>query len=141
MHPILRNVLAVLVGIIVGGVFNMALLSVGMSVFPLPESVDINNVVSMSEGMKSGAFETKHYLVPFFAHAFGTLVGAFLTAKLCAHSHFILAMVIGAWFLVGGTIMAWVLPSPIWLIILDLSVAYLPMAWLGWKFAGAKKEV
>ena len=43
------------------------------------------------------------------------------------------SLVIGCLFLAGGIIMSYMLPEPIWFIILDLLIAYIPMAWIGGK--------
>ena len=40
-------------------------------------------------------------------------------------------LVVGLMFLAGGIGAATMIPAPIWFIVLDLVVAYLPMAWLG----------
>jgi hypothetical protein len=36
-------------------------------------------------------------------------------------------------FLLGGIMMAFSVGGPTWFIILDLTIAYLPMAWLGYR--------
>jgi hypothetical protein len=42
---------------------------------------------------------------------------------------------IGFLFLLGGIMMVYMLPGPVWFAITDLAVAYVPMAWLGGKLA------
>ncbi len=42
-----------------------------------------------------------------------------------------LAFVIGAFFLMGGIANAFILPAPAWFLVVDVTGAYLPMAWLG----------
>jgi hypothetical protein len=75
--------------------------------------------------------QPEHFLFPFLAHALGTLVGA-LVAHLVAASHRrIFASIIGALFLVGGIVASRMIPAPKWFIVLDLAVAYVPMAWVG----------
>jgi hypothetical protein len=79
-------------------------------------------------------------MVPFLAHALGTLVGAFLAAKLAASKGMFPAMLIGIVFLLGGIDAVRQIPNaPLWFDVLDLVVAYLPMAWLGWLLAGGKR--
>ena len=97
---ILRNVLAVVVGLIAGGAVNMALVIASPLVIPPPAGVDVSDPQSLSESMH--LFEPKHFVFPFLAHALGTLVGA-LVAYLVAASHKpVFAYVIGACFLAGG---------------------------------------
>jgi hypothetical protein len=74
MKTFLRSLLAVLLGIILGSVVNMALILASPQVIPPPAGVDVNNVESMRASIH--LFEPKHFLFPFLAHALGTLVGA-----------------------------------------------------------------
>ncbi len=81
--------------------------------------------------------EFKHFIFPFLAHALGTLVGAFIISKIAASHHIKLALLVGAFFLLGGIQMALSLNAPLWFEIVDLALAYIPMAFLGWKIAGS----
>lgn len=130
---ILRNVLAVLVGLVLGGVVNMSLILAGGKIVPPPAGADTTTM----EGLKASMhlFEARHFLFPFLAHALGTLAGAFVAAKIAASQPLAMAMVVGAAFLAGGVINVIMLPSPIWFSVLDLVGAYIPMAWLGSRLA------
>lgn len=127
MHPILRNVLAVVVGLVVGSIINMGIITLNGSMLPLPEGIDILS----EEGMK--LLPMKYFVGPFLAHALGALVGAYATARIAASHHQKLALVIGVLFLIGGIAAANMIAAPTWFVVLDLVVAYLPMAWLGAK--------
>lgn len=135
MNPILRNVLAVVAGIILGGLVNMGLITIGPEIIPLPEGIDPNDVNSYETN--GHLLETKHFLFPFLAHALGTLVGAFLAAKLAISNQMTMSIIIGGFFLIGGIVASTMIPAPTWFIVTDLVVAYLPMGWLGWKLAGS----
>lgn len=127
-----RNVLAIVVGLALGGAINMLILIYGSQLIPAPAGVDIGDPQSLQAGMH--LFEPKHFISPFLAHAIGTLVGA-LTAFLIAASHrTIFAYLVGAAFLAGGIANAFMLPAPTWFIVADLLLAYLPMAWLAVSF-------
>lgn len=129
MPNLLRNVLAVVAGIVIGGGVNMALITLSPAIIPPPAGVDVNDVESLSGSMH--LFEPRHFIMPFLAHALGTLAGA-LAAYLIAGSHRAgMAYVIGAFFLVGGVAASFMIPAPTWFIALDLLAAYIPMAWLG----------
>jgi len=136
MNMIIRNILAVIAGIILGSVVNMSLITVSGYVIPPPDGVDTSSMEGLREAMF--LFEPKHFLMPFLAHALGTLVGAFLTAKLAGSRKMLLALVIGGVFLIGGTINVFLLPAPLWFNVTDLVLAYIPMAYLGAKLGGAK---
>ena len=126
---IIRNILAIIVGIVIGGAVNMSLIMLGPLVIPPPAGVDVTNTQSLIASIH--LFEVRHFVFPFLAHALGTLVGA-VTAFLVAGSHrSIFAYIVGAVSLAGGIAASVMIPAPLWFIVLDLVVAYLPMAWIG----------
>ena len=133
MKPILKNVLAVIVGIFVGSAVNLVIFSAGHAVIPLPEGADVSTTEGFRESIKQ--FTPIHFLTPFLAHALGTLAGAFLAAKIAASHNGKLAMAIGVLFLIGGIAAVAMFGGPIWFAIVDLVFAYLPMAWLGARLA------
>jgi hypothetical protein len=138
MNAVLKNVVAVVVGIVIGSMVNMALITASGSVIAPPAGADVTTM----EGLKASIhlFEPKHFLMPFLAHALGTLVGAFVVAKMGATRQFAMAMGIGALFFVGGAANAFLLPGPIWFDVVDIAGAYFPMAWIGWKLARSPKS-
>jgi len=132
MNPILKNILAVLAGLILGSFLNMALVIAGANLVPVPSGADI----STPEGLKASMhlFRPVNFLFPFLAHALGTLLGAVMATILAnAGKKKSMAMLVGILFMLGGTINVLALPSPLWFNIADLSLAYLPMALLGYR--------
>jgi hypothetical protein len=132
MNPVLRNILAVLTGIVIGSIVNMGIITVSSSIIPPPHGADVTTM----EGLKASIhiFEPKHFLMPFLAHAIGTLAGAFLAALIGTKQKMRCALIVGVFFLIGGIANIFMLPSPLWFNIVDLVGAYLPMAYLGGKF-------
>lgn len=131
MSDTLKSIFFVLVGLIAGALVNMTIITLGPSIIPPPEGVDVTTV----EGLQAGIhlMKPKHYITPFFAHAFGTFVGAFIAARMCKRHKLKYALLVGVLFLLGGISMVLSLPSPVWFNITDLVLAYIPMAWLGGK--------
>ncbi len=128
MTAIIRNVLACIIGVLLGGTVNMAIVVLGPLVIPPPPGVDVTNMEAMSASMH--LFEPKHFIVPFVAHAVGTLIGS-LAAFLIAASHkTAIAFLIGTLFFIGGIAACFMIPAPTWFIIVDLVGAYFPMAWI-----------
>ena len=138
MNPTLRNILAVVAGIIIGSLVNMGLVSFGPNIIPPPEGMDPTDMESIKEFMPQ--MEFRHFIFPFLAHALGSLAGAFTAATLALSKHMTLGLIIGAFFLIGGTMMAVQLPSPTWFNMLDLLGAYLPLGYLGAKLAMASQK-
>jgi hypothetical protein len=128
MKTILRNILALPVGLIVGGAVNMSLILAGPFVIPPPPGVDVTSAESMAATMH--LFEPRHFVFPFLAHALGTFTGS-LAAFLVAASHrSVFAWIIGAVSLAGGIAASFMIPAPRWFVALDLLAAYIPMAWI-----------
>lgn len=141
MPHALRIALALIVGLVIGGVVNMALVMLGPWLIAPPPGADMTTV----EGLKAAMplLEPKHFLMPFLAHAVGTLVGALvgaLVASRIAESwRARAAYTVGAFFLCGGVAASAMIPAPAWFKVLDLAVAYLPMAWIGLSLANRVK--
>ena len=137
MHPILKNTLAVILGLLIGGTVNSLLIMNSAALIPPPDGADLTT----TEGLKAAMtlMQPKHFLIPFLAHALGTLVGAFITAKIASYAKE-LTLLIGLLFFVGGTFMVMSLPAPLWFNVSDLVLAYFPMAFLGAKLAGARPQ-
>jgi hypothetical protein len=133
MANFLRLFLAVVIGFIVGSIVNMALVMVSGKLIPPPAGADVTTL----EGLKASLhlFEPKHFVIPFLAHALGTLVGALVAALLSPNRATAPAYVVGVVFLLGGIANIFMIGSPVWFNAIDVVFAYLPMAWLGLKAA------
>ena len=138
MNSMTRNVMAVIVGLVVGGVVNRGLVNVGPSIIPLPAGADVSTMDGLRESM--ALFAPKNFLFPFLAHALGTLVGAFVAAKLAVNHQMKCAMIIGFVFLLGGVSMVYMVGGPVWFMAADLILAYLPMGYLGGLLARTKNS-
>ena len=133
MGTIARNVIAVILGVVVGSIVNMGLIMVSGQVIPPPPGVDMTNMESLRASMH--LFEPKHFLFPLLAHALGTFVGGFVASLVAASQRMKLALGVSAFFLLGGIVNVFLLPSPTWFAALDLIGAYIPMGWLAGKLA------
>lgn len=136
MHPLVRNIAAIVAGIILGSCVNMGIIVISGSIIPPPKGADISTM----EGLKTSMhlFKPIHFLMPFLAHALGTLVGAWTAAKVVLSHQIKFAFGIGIVFLIVGIVNVFMLPSPLWFTLLDLILAYIPMAYLGWRIAERK---
>lgn len=138
MPNLLRNLLALLTGIVVGGGVNMAFIAFSPWVVPPPAGVDVSSAEGLSKAMH--LFQPRHFIMPFLAHAVGTLVGALAAYLIAANYKSQIAYIIGAVFLCAGVAASFLIPAPVWFIALDLSAAYLPMAWLGIRIGTRMKQ-
>ncbi len=138
MNPILKNIIAVVTGIIIGSFVNMGIIMISGSIIPPPEGADITTM----EGLKASMhlFGPKNFIFPFLAHAGGTFVGALLAALIAANHKMRFAISIGVVFLIGGVMNVMMLPSPLWYSVLDIGLAYIPVAWLAAKLVLGKQS-
>lgn len=133
MNNTLRNILAVIFGILMGGFVNMGIILISGSIIPPPEGADATTMEGLIESMH--LFQPRHFIMPFLAHALGTLAGAFLAAKFSKSRKLLSAIIVGLFFILGGITNVFMLPSPVWFSILDIALAYIPMAFLGARLA------
>lgn len=135
MHPIIRNILAVVAGWVGGSFINMSLVGFGHRFFPV-EGLDPNDMAALAEAMPD--FGPEQFIFPFLAHALGTFSGAAIASVIAANNKMKFALAIGILFLLGGIAVNYLLPAPAWFTAVDLILAYLPMAWLGGKLIGQR---
>jgi hypothetical protein len=140
MNQIIKNILAVLAGLIIGACVNMGILMLFMKLIPPPMGVDVTTEAGLKAALP--LFEAKNFIGPFLAHALGTFVGAFIVAVITKNLR--LSLIIGFSFLIGGAMEVANLSAPLWFNVLDLVMAYIPMAYLGYRtafFIDFKKKI
>ncbi len=130
-----RIILGLFLGLFVGTMVNGSFIELGMKIFPYPEGFEFNT----PEGMH--AFYTlplKYYIFPFLAHAIGTLSGCLIALLFVRTYTTWVVYTIGSLFLVGGIMAVYMINAPWWFDVIDLTLAYIPMAWLATKSKFAK---
>ncbi len=130
MKPLIKNILAVVLGWLGGSIINMGLIKIGHVLIPI-EGVDPNDMNAMAEALPTLGF--KYFIFPFLAHALGTLIGAMIAGLMAANHKMRFALGIGVLFLIGGIIVNYMLPGATWFAVTDILLAYIPMAWIGGK--------
>lgn len=132
MPPIVRRILFVISGLIVGAITNMAVLKIGVAIAPMPPGTDVNTPEGIQAAMP--LFSFANFLVPLLAHAIGTLVGAWVASRWSGTTSRWPALIVGAAFFIGGLSMVIQIPAtPVWFMIADLGLCYFPMALLGYR--------
>ncbi len=131
---IFRNILAVILGFMAGNIVNMLIITAGHAIMPPPAGFDGNSM----EGVASTIhlLQPFDYIVPFLAHALGPLVGVFVAMFIAASGRKVIAIILGCLFLAGGIAANIMIPAPMWYRAVDVLLAYVPMAFLGWKLSG-----
>jgi len=128
----IRNILAVVLGIIAGSIFNMALITVSHTVYPLPESVDPNDFESFKAHVEANGMPTGALIIVLVAHVGGSFVSGVVVGLIAMRPWYLAAGLIGILFTCGGVAMLMMLPAPTWFAIADVAL-YVPLALLGVK--------
>ncbi len=126
-----RNILAVIAGFVIGSVVNMLVLAAGHLIMPPPTGFDGSSM----EGVAStiNLLRPIDFIVPFLAHSLGPFAGVLSAMYIASSSRKVIAALLGVLFLVGGIVANIMIPAPMWYRILDVTLAYIPMAYLAWK--------
>jgi hypothetical protein len=131
---ILKRTLVIFISLFAGAMLNRAIINISSKVIAPPKGFDLTTAEGLQAAMSHMGPE--HFLFPFLAHALGTLLSALLITRFLTSQQFIFSMMAGILFLLGGVSMVIMLPdTPIWFVLLDLIVAYIPMAYFGNRIA------
>ena len=131
MKPLVLTLMAAILGMALNGY----LIAYSHLFVAPPVGADLTTEEGLLAAMP--LMEPKHYAMPFLAHALGTLLSAFLVSWWVRPATLQRSMLLGFVFLAGGLYMVRILPSPMWFNVVDLGLAYLPMAYLGY-YAGRR---
>jgi hypothetical protein len=127
MNPIGSNILATVVGLLVGSAVNMAIISLNTALHPMPEGIDPNDMAQFRKYVET--LPVSALLAVMLAHLGQAFVGGWVAARLAATRPMALAMIVGSLSLVGGLMMMMMVPHPAWMWI-ELPL-YLVVAWAG----------
>ena len=121
-----RNILSVIFGLIIGMAFNMAVIQLNTSIlFPMPEGTDMNDTAQFNEYLAT--LPAMAFIVTIVAHLGQSLIGAWVAARCGASRPMFLAMIVGVLSLAGGVMAMGMFEGPDWMIV-ELPL-YLVFAW------------
>ena len=131
---VFRNILAVVLGFVIGALVNMGVIAAGHALMPPPAGFDGSSM----EGVASTIhlLQPIDFIVPFLAHALGPFAGVLSAMFIAASRHKTIAIILGVLFLAGGIAANVMIPAPMWYRIIDVALAYIPTAFLAWKISG-----
>lgn len=133
MNPFVKRMLAVFGGLMAGSIINMSIIVLSDKLVSPPPGTDLTTL----EGLKASMhlFTPINFLMPFLAHAMGSLFGAFVAVKIDKATAFRSAMIVGIAFMGGGIVNCIQLPAPLWFEAADTLLAYIPFAYAGYFLA------
>ena len=127
-HRIMRNAIALLAAIVLGGLVVLLVQSISLALYPPPADLDwqdadqVNDFIS---GLPTGAF-----LIVLLSHLGGALVAGWTCGLIVRRKWLGGAIALGVFFTLAGISNLLAIPHPTWFAIVD-TVGYLPCAVLG----------
>jgi hypothetical protein len=130
-----RSILAVLAGIVVG----IALILLGhflsSFIYPMPPGLDWKDHEAVAAWVAT--LPDSAFVLVLLSHALGPLGGGFVAAWIGRRARLVHALIVGAFFLVGGIMDLQDLPHPHWYAVAEYLI-YLPAACAGALLAPRK---
>jgi hypothetical protein len=129
---IVRNILAVIAGFVVGSALISAVQYLNYQLNPPPPGLDpskAEDIVKMMEGVTVPVL-----LMVEFSYLLGSLGAGFVSGKVAASRWKLWALVLGTAFTIANFVNMAQIPHPLWFAVLT-TVTFLPLAWLGARLA------
>ena len=123
----IKNVLAIILGLLIGNIAIMSLHYLGMYFYPLPEGIDMSDMNAIAEYVKIAPLGS--LLMVMLAHIGGTFLAGLSTALLS--KKMLTVYIVGGFFTLAGIYNLYVLPHPWWFNL--EAILYLPAAIYGFK--------
>jgi len=132
MNPVVRSILAVVVGMLVAFVVIALVEAVGLRVYPLPAGIDLRDPASIKAAMAQRPLAALLFVL--MAYAGGSVAGGWVAARFAPGSRIMHAMIVGA-ILVGAGIMNMMsIPHPVWFWVASIGICLLG----AWRGGGAR---
>lgn len=123
-----RNVLAVILGFIVGWVVFTAIQTLSHLVFPPAVPLDTNDLESIRRYMES--LTPAMYAIVLAGYAIGSFAAGLLIGKIAESKGNLIPIIVGGFFTIGWILNLIMLPHPIWVAVLGFFM-YIPFTILG----------
>ena len=109
----IRNILAVVVGLIVGMIFNMCVVLLNTTLYPMPEGVtfeDADGTAAYFAELPVTAF-----LIVIVAHVGQAFFGGLVAAVISRNASMVVAMIVGVLSMIAGIANMMLMPMPAWM--------------------------
>ena len=106
----IRDVLAVIIGLVLGNLAIMGLHSLGTVFYPLPKELDISNTLEIAKYIKKAPLGSMLFVM--LAHLGGTFISGIFTTLIS--KNIIPIYIIGSFFTISGMYNLYILPHPLW---------------------------
>ena len=134
---ILLGILGVVVGLIVGGLFNSALVQVNTALHAPEGGLDWKDPEQVRAFMAGMPF--LGFVIVWLAHSGQAFLGALVGTLVAGRRSLVVAWIVGAFTLLGCVLVSRMIPSPAWFLVVDFLLP-LPAAWLGGRLVLRREE-
>ena len=124
---LLRNILAVILGLVIGNIAIMGLHYLSMLAYPFPNGVEMSDIDAIASYIKTAPLGS--LILVMVAHLGGTFISGISVALVRANIK--ASYIVGGFFTLAGIYNLYVLPHPIWFNI--EAILYFPAAMYGYK--------
>jgi hypothetical protein len=123
----IRNILAVISGIVLGILTIGVVESIGHKIFTVPQEVT-QSIENQENEAVFALISPEMLLFVLLAYSLGAFIGGFITGII--GKRILLTIITGSVLMMGGVLNLFMIPHPIWFILVSLLV-YIPFAWIG----------
>ena len=131
----IRNICAVLIGLVAGMAVNMLIGMSALLLYPMPEGVRFDDAEAMPAYFES--LPVTAFLIVMLAHLGQAFVGGWIAAIISRKNPMLVAMVIGVLSMLAGLYNLSTMPAPAWMWI-EVPL-YLVAAWVAARLVLARR--
>jgi len=131
----IRNICAVLIGLVAGMAVNMLIGMSALLLYPMPEGVRFDDAEAMPAYFES--LPVTAFLIVMLAHLGQAFVGGWIATLISRNSSMLVAMIVGVLSMAGGIYNMMSLPHPSWMWI-EVPL-YLVAAWAAARLVLARR--
>ena len=133
----MKKVLPIVAGFLAGAVTVFIVESIGHTIWPPPEGIDLSDPESLAILMESVPFGAMAFVV--LGWILGALSGGFTAGRIAKDPGYLPSILVGALLMVVGIVTMFMIPHPAWMWIMGVMVP-VPSAWFGGKMAGIEAK-
>jgi len=131
----IRNICAVLVGLVAGMAVNMLISVLAMQLYPMPDGVGFGDAEAMPAYFES--LPATAFLIVMLAHLGQAFVGGGIAAIISRNASLLVALIVGSLSLMAGLYNMMSLPHPAWMWV-EIPL-YLVAAWAAGRLVLARR--
>jgi len=131
----LRKILAVIFGMLVGAIVVFLVDMFGHTIYPFPEGLDMDDTAAVNAYVAAAPVGAMLFVV--LAWVLGSFVAGTVATLICNDGKSVYALTCGVLLLIGGITTLVMIEHPTWMWIVS-AFAFISPAWLGYRLVRKK---